>query len=47
MTAVLLDVLIYGASTAIGLGALTMVGRYYGRPPPPPQQPKDEPTKEE
>jgi len=45
VTAVLLDVLIYGASTAIGLGALTMVGRYYGRTPPtpkPPEPPKDE-----
>jgi hypothetical protein len=45
MSALLLDVLIYGASTAIGLGALTMVGRYYGRTPPapkPPEPPKDE-----
>jgi hypothetical protein len=45
MSALLLDVLIYGASTAIGLGALTMVGRYYGRTPPPPKPP--EPQKDE
>jgi hypothetical protein len=45
MSALLLDVLIYGASTAIGLGALTMVGRYYGRTPPPPKPP--EPPKDE
>ncbi len=45
MSALLLDVLIYGASTAIGLGALTMVGRYYGGTPPPPKPP--EPPKDE
>jgi hypothetical protein len=45
MSVLLLDVLIYGASTAIGLGALTMVGRYYGRTPPPPKPP--EPPKDE
>ena len=35
MSALLLDILIYGASTAVGIGALTMVGRYYGRKAPP------------
>jgi hypothetical protein len=45
MTALLLDVLIYGASAAVGIGALTMVGRYYGRTPPPPKPP--EPPKDE
>lgn len=47
MAALLVDVLIYGVPTAIGIGALTMVGRYYGRnkPPKPDEDkplPKDE-----
>jgi len=35
MAAILVDVLIYGVPTAIGIGALAMVGRYYGRKKPP------------
>jgi hypothetical protein len=47
MAALLVDVLIYGVPTAIGLGALTMVGRYYGRTPPAPKPPDQEPPKDE
>lgn len=46
MAALLVDVLIYGVPAAIGIGALTMVGRYYGRTPPPPE-PAEEPPKDE
>jgi hypothetical protein len=45
MAAILVDVLIYGVPAAIGIGALTLVGRYYGRNPPPPLPP--EPPKDE
>jgi len=44
MAALLVDVLIYGVPTAIGIGALALVGRYYGKttpPPQPPEPPKD------
>jgi hypothetical protein len=44
MAAILVDVLIYGVPTAIGIGALAMVGRYYGKGKPPvvpPTPPKD------
>lgn len=48
MAALLVDVLIYGVPAAIGIGALTMVGRYYGRTPvAPPQEPAEEPPKDE
>lgn len=33
--ALLVDILVYGVPTAIGLGALTAIGRYYGRKAPP------------
>lgn len=33
--ALLVDIVVYGVPVAIGLGALTMVGRYYGRTKPP------------
>lgn len=45
MAALLVDVLVYGVPAAIGIGALTMIGRYYGREKPPelpPTPPKDE-----
>jgi hypothetical protein len=47
MAALLVDVLIYGVPTAIGIGALALVGRYYGRTPPPPNPPDQEPPKDE
>ena len=46
MTAVIVDIVVYGVPLAIGLGALKVFGRYYGRkkPPKPDEgtKPKDE-----
>lgn len=47
MTALLVDVIVYGVPVAVGLGALKLFhGKYYGRTPPPPKpdetKPKDE-----
>lgn len=35
MSAIIADIVIYGVPAAIGLGALGLIGRYYGRKAPP------------
>lgn len=41
MTAVIVDIVVYGVPLAIGLGALKILqGRYYGRKPPKPDETK-------
>lgn len=43
MSALIVDIVVYGVPVAIGLGALKVIGRYYGKNPPKPDEtpPKD------
>lgn len=45
MSAIVADIVIYGVPFVIGLGALRVIGRYYGRKAPP--KPDETPPKED